>query len=284
MMMGFLREWFKLTRFEHAVMLAFAVLIAETVALGALPLPTTVIALSLLVPVFSEMGSFALNDYMDVETDKLNKKDRPLVKGTIKPKTALAFSIIALAVSTVLAYFVGFTGFVIALAFNLVAVLYNWKLKDLPLAGNAYIALTMAVPFVFGNFAVSRALSPAVVALAILGFVAGLAREIVKSAQDMEGDVKARGSRTLPVIVGRKMALAIAIGLYLSFIPITAVPFGLGLKAGPVPLVFIGAADALILAICYLVARRPDKSYGFARNASLVAFGLGMAGIFIAAF
>ncbi len=279
-----LGEWFKLTRFEHAVMLAFAVFIAETIALGMVPPLTMAIALSLLVPVFSEMGSFALNDYMDIETDRLNKKkDRPLVKGTIKPKTALAFAVVSLAVSTGLAYFVGALGFAIALAFNAVAVLYNWKLKDLPLAGNAYIALTMAIPFVFGNFAVSPVLSPVVQVLAILGFVAGLAREIVKSAQDMEGDVKARNSKTLPVVIGRKRALAVAIGLYLSFIPLTAVPFAMGLEAGPLQVTFIGAADALILAMCYLIARKPKDAYGFARNASLAAFMLGMVGIFLAA-
>lgn len=278
-----MREFWKLTRFEHAVMLAFAVFIAETIALGALPSFTLVIALSLLVPVFSEMGSFALNDYMDMETDRLNKKnDRPLVKGTIKPETALAFAIISLAISTVLAYFVGVLGFIIALAFNLVAILYNWKLKDLPLAGNVYIALTMAIPFVFGSFVVSPVLSPVVVALALLGFVAGLAREIVKSVQDMEGDAKARGSKTLPVVIGRKMALAVSIGLYLSFIPLTAVPFAMGLEPAPLPLAFVGAADALILGICYIIIRSPGRSFGFARNASLAAFMLGMMGIFLA--
>ncbi|MDD5171651.1 MAG: UbiA family prenyltransferase [Candidatus ainarchaeum sp.] len=278
----YLGEWVKLTRFEHAVMLAFAVLIAETIALGALPPPTLIIALSLLIPVFSEMGSFALNDYMDMETDKLNKKNRPLVKGTIKPKTALYFSLLALAISTALAYFVGVLAFIIALAFNAVAILYNWKLKDLPLAGNAYIALTMAIPFIFGNFVVSIALSPVVLILAVLGFVAGLAREIVKSAQDMEGDIKARNSKTLPVVIGRKRALAVALGLYLSFIPLTAVPFAMGLDAAPLQLAFIGAADGLILATCYLVARRPKESYKFARDASLAAFMLGMVGIFLA--
>ncbi|NYZ74383.1 UbiA family prenyltransferase [Candidatus Micrarchaeota archaeon] len=282
-MVSSVREFWKLTRFEHAVMLAFAVFIAETIALGALPSFTLVIALSLLVPVFSEMGSFALNDYMDMETDRLNKKnDRPLVKGTIKPETALAFAIISLAISTVLAYFVGVLGFIIALAFNLVAILYNWKLKDLPLAGNVYIALTMAIPFVFGSFVVSPVLSPVVVALALLGFVAGLAREIVKSVQDMEGDAKARGSKTLPVVIGRKMALAVSIGLYLSFIPLTAVPFAMGLEPAPLPLAFVGAADALILGICYIIIRSPGRSFGFARNASLAAFMLGMMGIFLA--
>lgn len=279
-----LREWVRLTRLEHAVMLALAVFIAEAIALGALPPLTLVIAISLLVPIFSEMGSFALNDYMDMKADRMNKrKDRPLVKGTIKPKTALYFSIISLALSTLLAYFVGVLGFVIALAFNVVAVLYNWKLKDLPLVGNAYIALTMAIPFVFGNFVVCGQLSPVVMILAILGFVAGLAREIVKSAQDMKGDIKARGSRTLPVVIGKKMALAMAVGLYFSFIPLTALPFAMGLEAGPLQLGLVLAADVLIAVICHHLMQDPENSYRFARDASLAAFLLGMIGILLAA-
>lgn len=277
----FLKELIRLTRFEHALMLAFAVLIAETVVLGALPPFSLAIALSLLVPVFSEMGSFALNDYLDIETDRLNgKKDRPLVKGTVSPAFALRFSAFALALSAFLAFFINMQAFGIALIFNALAIAYNWKLKDLPLLGNAYIALTMAIPFLFGNFVVAAELSPLVLVLAALGFVAGSAREIIKSAQDMEGDMKARGSKTLPVIIGRRPAVGIAIALYLSFIPLSALPFAMGLVPGLVPGILIGMADATILAVC---VKSATGGYGFARNASLVAFSLGMLGIMSAA-
>ncbi|MFN7991950.1 MAG: UbiA family prenyltransferase, partial [Candidatus Micrarchaeia archaeon] len=192
----FIKDLYRLTRFEHAAMLAFAVFIAETVTLGRIPPATIPIILSLLVPVLSEMGSFALNDYFDIETDRLNgKSDRPLVKGTISPGFALYFSICCLALSSGLASLINIPAFSIALLFNLLAIAYNWKLKDLPLIGNMYIALTMAIPFIFGNFVVSDTLSLTAIVLAALGFVAGLAREIIKSVQDVEGDVKARGSR-----------------------------------------------------------------------------------------
>jgi len=189
--MGFLKELFRLTRFEHALMLAFAVLIAETVVLGALPPLSLVIVLSLLVPIFSEMGSFALNDYLDIEADKANKMmERPLVKGTISAGFALWFSVACLVISVALALFINLPAFLIALVFNLLAVAYNYRLKDLPLVGNAYIALTMAIPFLFGNYVVSGTLSPIILVLAVLGFVAGLAREVIKSVQDMEGDAQ----------------------------------------------------------------------------------------------
>jgi geranylgeranylglycerol-phosphate geranylgeranyltransferase len=279
--MGFLKELFRLTRFEHALMLALAVLIAETVVLGHLPQPDLTILLSLLVPIFSEMGSFALNDYLDIETDRLNKKkDRPLVKGTISPKFALWFSVFSLLFSSVFAFLINIPSFVIALAFNLVAVLYNWKLKDLPLLGNAYIALTMAIPFIFGDYVVSTSLSPLALVLAALGFVAGLAREIVKSVQDMEGDIKARGSKTLPVIIGAGGSSALAILLYIAFIPLTIAPFYLGLAFKPVPTALVAIADLIILVICFKIAK---KDYRFARNASLAAFFVGMVGILLAA-
>lgn len=273
-------ELAKLTRFEHAIMLALAVLVAEIIVLGTLPPLEHFIILSLLVPVFSEMGSFALNDYLDIETDRLNKKtDRPLVRGTISPAFALYFSIASLALSTAMAYFINTAAFIIALLFNIAAVLYNWRLKDLPLVGNIYIALTMAIPFIFGNYVVSGELSPIAAVLALLGFIAGLAREIVKSVQDMEGDTKARGSRTLPVMIGERPSLIAAVILYLLFIPLTAAPFALGLQLSIIPALLIAAADMLIAFVCYKIVKR---DYGFARNASLAAFFIGMLGILAA--
>jgi geranylgeranylglycerol-phosphate geranylgeranyltransferase len=279
--MGFLGELFRLTRFEHALMLAFAVLIAETVLLGGIPPLDTMIILSLLVPIFSEMGSFALNDYLDIETDRLNgKKDRPLVKGTISPRFALWFSVISLVASVALAFFINVEAFAIALAFNILAVIYNWKLKDLPVVGNAYIALTMAIPFIFGNYVVSPgSLAPIAVVLGCLGFVAGFAREIIKSVQDMEGDIKARGSKTLPVMIGKRPALFVALLSYLAFIPLSAVPFVSGLSATIPAMILVASGDILILTICGCAWR---GDYRFARNASLAAFALGMLGIMLA--
>jgi len=102
-----------------AVMLAIAVLIGETILLGGLPVFTLPIILSLLVRVFSEAGSFTLNDYLDVESDRINKKtDRPLVRGTISPRFALWFSVATLLLSTALAFFINNIAFAIALVFQ----------------------------------------------------------------------------------------------------------------------------------------------------------------------
>lgn len=278
--MSFLKDLWALTRFEHAIMLAIAVLIGETIILGGFPPITTIIILSLLVPIFSEVGSFALNDYLDLETDKINKKtDRPLVQGALSPKFALWFSIITILLSIILAWFINVYAFVIALVFNLLAILYNWKLKDLPLLGNLYIATTMAIPFIFGNFVVSTSLSKIAIILAALGFVAGLAREIVKSVQDVKGDVKARNSKTLPVIVGEKNALYLSYVLYLIFILLTILPFFHGLKINSYGTFLIAIADAGILYNIFLLVKTRD--YRVARKISLVCLFIGLIGILL---
>ncbi|EQD78308.1 UbiA prenyltransferase [mine drainage metagenome] len=63
----------KLTRIEHSVMLVIAVLAGELIVARHLP-GAYVLLLSLIVPIFVSMGSFAINDYFDVEVDTLNKK------------------------------------------------------------------------------------------------------------------------------------------------------------------------------------------------------------------
>lgn len=283
-------DFLRLVRFEHAIMLVIAVFIGETVVLGHIPDLTLPILLSLLVPLFSEMGSFALNDYLDVESDRLNKKtERPLVRGTISRQFAFRFAWISLAVSVALAFFVNYHAFIIALLFNALAVLYNYKLKDMPVLGNAYIAFAMAIPFIFGNFVVSSDLRAVATVLAMLGFISGLAREIVKSAQDMEGDLLARKARTLPILIGRGNSLMLAILLYAFFIPFSYSPFAYGLKAAPLPIIVLTVANLGIIYNILLVrhaiqgADKTGREYlKKARNITLVSLFAGLIGYLMA--
>ena len=279
-MISFIKELYKLTRFEHALMLSFAVLISEIIIFHGLPPLTAPVLLSLLVPVFSEMGSFSLNDYFDVETDRLNnKKDRPLVKGTISLNFALYFSVFCHILSIVLAFFINTNSFLISIVFNFLAVLYNYRLKDLPFIGNFYIGLTMGIPFIFGSLAISNTISNLSGSLFLLGLVAGIAREIIKSAQDMEGDKKARNSKTLPILIGKQNSLYLACALYLSFVLLSIVPFYLGIKVNVISASLVSISDLIVLYTIYIICTKPDSSYKLARNLSLMSFFVGMVGI-----
>jgi len=171
------------------------------------------------------------------------------------------------------------------LVFNGTAILYNWKLKDIPFVGNAYIALTMSIPFVFGNVIVAESISPLILVLASLGFVSGLAREILKSVQDMEGDMAARRSKTLPIVIGVKRSLIIVAILYVLFIFLSFVPFSVGLSLTFFSGGGIAGADLLIAYILYrLITHGTDRQVlKDARNISLAALFIGMSGILLAA-
>ena len=277
-------EYWKLVRFEHAIMLAIAVVIAEIVVLGGIPPIETIFFLSLLVPMFSETGSFALNDYLDVEADRINgMMERPLVKGTIQPRTALIIAALSFIICVVAGYLINEIAFIIALVYCTFAVLYNIKLKDLPLVGNLFIASTMAVPFIFGAYVYTSSPPEILWILALLGFISGLAREIIKSVEDMEGDQKARRSKTLPVVIGRAPSLFLAVLLFLLFIPLTLLPFAISLNLGVASGIFLIVADVSILIIAlYLLYSKEEKSFRMARKYSLAALFCGLLSLLLA--
>jgi geranylgeranylglycerol-phosphate geranylgeranyltransferase len=278
--MGSFSAYKRLFRIEHALMLAVAVLLGELLS-GGLP-ATLPLLCSLAVPVFIEMGSFALNDYFDVKTDKANKRhDRPIASGEISPRAALlaaaACYIIGIAASLPLRP----SAILITLVFAFLSIAYNFKLKELPLVGNVYIAASMAIPFLFGNLVAAPGISSYIWAIALVAFVAGLGREIIKSTEDMEGDMKHRNARTLPVVIGAKNALLFSAALYAALIPLSLAPFALGLRANilSLGLVLLTAFSFAAMAITAARATEKDQSALISlRKTSLLALGVGLAG------
>ncbi|MFH1222556.1 MAG: UbiA family prenyltransferase [Candidatus Micrarchaeota archaeon] len=272
--MEFLKQLAKLTRIEHGVLYTIAVFMGIIIA-GKIP-DAPVLLLALLIPLFSEMGAFALNDYFDIAADRANKQlDRPLVSGKIKPSFALWFSAACIILSIILAYFISLPIFLLTLLLNILAVAYNAKLKELPLVGNFYIAFTIGIPFLFGNLVVAQTLLIPNIILFVLGLVAGLGREIIKSIEDMEGDKQARKAKTLPLVIGEKPSLAIAVLLFLLFIPLAWLPFFYGLRGNIISYIFVAAGVLCILANIYYALK---YNYKNARTLSLIAFFFGLIG------
>ncbi len=208
-----LRPWWRLTRFEHALLYSIAVLLGELFSFC--PLPNfPILICSLLIPIFAEMGAFALNDFVDIETDIINKKNRPIVKGEIKLRHAFKASVLFLCFSIALSFLISKVIAIFTLVLVCLAIAYNFLLKRLPFIGNVYIAFTMASPFLFGNLVVCSKLSYLNISLALTAFLVGLAREIIKDIEDVKGDEKV-GMKTLPLLVGKKPSAILAIAFYL---------------------------------------------------------------------
>ena len=272
--MGKAGAFFRLTRIEHSAMLVVAVIAAELISVGRLPaLP--VLALSLVVPIFISMASFAINDYFDVASDRANgRTDRPIVSGEISRGSALAVSVVCLVIGIGAGVFINLYAFSIALLFGMLAMLYSYKLKDVLLAGNVYVAFTYAIPFVFGNYVVSSTLQTAIIAVFFAVFLTGLAREIHGMIRDYSGDAKARRTKNLVRYTGKVRASQVAFVLYLEAILISIFifffvpPFRYNLYY----IVPIAVGDIMFMYVAVACMIRGSlQTYKLGRNITLIA-------------
>jgi len=204
-----IRAILELVRVEHSLMLILGVIVPILL----LDLGFTAVQASLLFlcPFLISAGAFALNDYFDVESDRRNRKDRPIVRGDISKSGALWISVLLLALGMLAALPLGAYPLLIAVVFASLSVLYDWKLKDVALIGNMVIASSMAIVFIFTEMALAGTVSQLTMLICATSFLSGLGREVQKTVQDLEGDVKARGSRTLPVLIGVNASLAFSV-------------------------------------------------------------------------
>jgi geranylgeranylglycerol-phosphate geranylgeranyltransferase len=276
-----LKAFFRLTRIEHSLFLALAVLVGEVVVTRDIQLWPTVFGV--LSVFFMGLGSFALNDFMDYPTDKKNKrKDRPIVSGTISAWAAMITAKVSFPLGVLFALLVNLNCFWIAVVFSILAILYSYTLKKLLLLGNMFIAFSMAIPFVFGSYIVSDQISASIQVLASIAFLTGLGREIIKSIQDMAGDKK-YGRWTLPIALGKTIPKYFAVFYILIAIAMSPIPFLLlpkfqnnWLYMGPVLL-----TDVILLWNVWSMVRL--KELERVRKLTLLALGIGLVGFLLGA-
>ena len=226
----------ELMRLEHGIMIIIAILVGSLIALKGEAFPSLKnIILAFFAALFIEASTFALNDYYDQDIDKKNKRtDRPLVRGDISPKTALYLFYILFPIGIICSFFVNITCFTIALVTALLALIYDVKLKKTKLVGNFYIAYAMAIPFVFGGAAVieknvfTLAINPVIYIVALIAFLAGSGREIMKDVMDFSGD-KEKGVRSFPSFIGVRKSNILAAFFYIIAVASSLLPFFLSI-------------------------------------------------------
>jgi geranylgeranylglycerol-phosphate geranylgeranyltransferase len=272
----------RLTRAEHSVMLVIAVITAEL--LSGFHLSAWAFALSIISPIFLSMGAFAVNDYFDIEVDRANGRKRPLVSGELKPSDAVLVTVVSMMTGMIAGALINYYCAAIAVFFGALSVLYSYRLKELPAVGNAYVALAMAIPFVFGNYVSSIALSPANAVIFAMVFLSGFAREIDATIRDFAGD-RLRGASTLPKVIGPAASAYVAFALYSASVALSVymflstMPFMLN-AAYAVP---IAVSDALLLYSGAAYVSRAESRYAKVRNISLAGMALALACFLISA-
>jgi geranylgeranylglycerol-phosphate geranylgeranyltransferase len=294
-----LKAFWELMRLEHGVMLFLAILIGSIISQKTLfneiiP-PIDKVILTFFTALFLEASTFSLNDYYDLHIDKLNKRtDRPLVRGDIKPKTALYLFYILFPLGLICSFFVNMTCFIIALVTALLSVLYDVKMKKIKLIGNFYIAYIMAIPFIFGGatvvdyYSVSfLEINPAIYTIALIAFIAGSGREMMKDVMDFKGDKK-EGVKSFPRYIGTRNSNIISgifyiIAVLLSFIPYLLKSFTLYYQ-NLTYLIIVLLTDIILVYTSLQLIFNKSPNMKLFRKISLIAIFIGLIAFLVSAF
>jgi len=164
----------------------------------------------------------SINDYYDIDIDKINRPDRPLPSGVLIRKNVLVFFIFLSIIAITLSLLINIYSFEISIISIILLLLYSYRLKRMPLIGNLIVALLTALAFIFSGVVVGN------VALAIIpaafAFLINLIREVIKDMEDTEGDILL-GIRTFPIRFGNKAARYLVIVVTIILVLFTLIPF-----------------------------------------------------------
>lgn len=167
-------------------------------------------------------GGNVINDYMDIEIDRINKPDRALPSGILTNKEVLLLYSVFIAASVVLAILINIYALIVVIISNLLIFLYSFRIKRVPLLGNIFVAFFTCLAFIYWGIAVNNllyALIPAVFA-----FMINLIRELVKDMEDVIGD-RAQNIITFPQKYGFKKTNFLTVGLAVILMLLTVIPF-----------------------------------------------------------
>lgn len=190
--------------------------------------------------VFISAAGYAINDYFDLRTDRINKPGKVILGRIIPRRSAIFyhtfFNITGFLLGAFVALMVG--NWQLAFIFLVVPTLlwlYSVRYKKKFFIGNFLVAVlsafVVAVVWVFEYQAISGLLSsqhPVMATInnfirmyAFFAFLTTLSREIVKDVEDMKGDIKT-ACKTIPIVAGVKKAKWIVILLNVITIVLVA--------------------------------------------------------------
>jgi geranylgeranylglycerol-phosphate geranylgeranyltransferase len=164
----------------------------------------------------------AINDYFDLEIDRINRPDRPLPAGKVSLSEARDFAYCLFLLGILLGALVNLPAFIIAFFSAVLLYLYSARLKRTLLWGNLSASLVTALAFIYGGVAVNRFYESLIPAG--FSFLFHLGREIIKDTQDVAGDA-ANNAVTLPIHAGEKIALKTATGIFVLLVFLTLLPY-----------------------------------------------------------
>ena len=218
--MNRLPAYIMITRPGNVIIAMASVMIA--VSLTGRFYPVMHIVLAVLSTGLITAGANIINDYYDIETDKINRPMRPLPSGKIKRIQALIFFYVVYSIAFLLALLITIPMFLIAFIVGFLLFIYSYRLKRTVLWGNLVVSLSTALAFIYGGLAVG--VVSAVIYPAIFAFLLHFGREIIKDMEDVEGDQRT-GAKTLAVVYGYQSGYILSVIIFVILIILMLIPY-----------------------------------------------------------
>jgi len=241
----------------NCAMIGFAVIIGYFVSKPASVSPLG-IALGFVTGFAICAFSMVVNDYYDIEVDRVNQPTRPLPSGQVSQRGAAGIAAVMLVVGfAATAVLLDLSAVLIVALYSLLAWLYDFRAKKYGLAGNLIVASSLAIPFIYGGVISGGSVIDSILLfMASTSFLAGVGREVVKAMADVPGDQK-RGVKSYASVHGLKAAAALGALFFLaavvaSLLPLLAIPVSTLYRIGVV------LPDAAFAYLAYRIVTHAD--------------------------
>lgn len=211
-----IKDYFSIIRPFNCLVAAFGAFLGFSLSIKAFSFSFPLLY-SMLAVFFVCAGGQAINDFFDIEVDRIIKRHRPLPREAIGYFNSLVYSLALFLAGIAFSYLVGSLHFWLAVFFALLLIFYSGFLGRFKFLGNYVIAFSVAFTIIYGGFLGVSICLPLILALS--AFLANLGREITKDLEDLKGD------RGLKTSLGRFFSLK-PLAFFVLFLYLLAVVIG----------------------------------------------------------
>lgn len=269
-----MKPYLELLRPSNIIILFFGTLLGAFVAVGNIAFSRIETFLAGISAILIGGAGNVINDYFDVEIDRINKPRRPLARGAIARQQALRYWLILNAFAVVISGFLHSLNLFTALITIPLLYIYSRYFKRMLFIGNFTISALVSMGFLFG--AASTGSVENIFYPTLFSFLLNFGREMLKDLEDFEGD-KALGAMTIPIRFGAQFTLALTTAVFLTMIIATICAYTTG-EYGLLYLAVVSFGTSVPLTWATIQSwRNPTKENLYRQNTLLkIAMALGI--------
>ena len=183
---------------------------------------TLIIYPSIIIGCYMAAGNI-LNDWIDIEADKINKPSRPLVIYDVNHYLLFSIVFLLFAIGSWITIYIDVYAMYVAIFFAMPCIIsYEIVFKRSPIIGNIIISSLVGVVFIFAELSFHQSISVTWRA-AVLAFFLNLIREMIKDIEDIEGDAQSQYN-TFPIIAGIPTTIVVLRIITIFFIILSLLP------------------------------------------------------------